>query len=373
MEHKIEIGLLDPGSRFYFPNDHKKVIWKVLDSKRLAASGTQVFIYCEDEYENIEDFNSNREVYCLKPDGMPSTDNYQDEEEKPLVKERNKLKVINRPTTIRKSLRSTLNADFLNHINNLNSDMHHQESSVKVYATNNYSVFRMINGNRDLDDRKIKRIIKEIEAGNDMLQYYPIPVKEVGERLDILDGQNRFYIDKKLKRPVYYILVAEEKSMLEIAKVNSNVEKWKPKDFINCYVQLGNENYEILKQFLDKYDISLSVSLIMLSTGEPGTESAHNSINDSFRSGTFEVKKLTEATQLAEECRFFKSFPNWRSRAFVIAIYRIKKANLISLEDLVAAYKKRPEMLTEQANYKAYVNTLEQIVNVGKQKRIVII
>lgn len=29
-------------------------------------------------------------------------------------------------------------------------------------------------------------------------------------------------------------------------------------------------------------------------------------------------------------------------------------------------------MLTEQANYKGYTNTLEQIVNVNKQKRIVI-
>ena len=39
----------------------------------------------------------------------------------------------------------------------------------------------------------------------------------------------------------------------------------------------------------------------------------------------------------------------------MIAIYRIKKAGLVTIEDLVSAYKKRPEMLAQQANYKAYV------------------
>lgn len=69
----------------------------------------------------------------------------------------------------------------------------------------------------------------------------------------------------------------------------------------------------------------------------------------------------------------FKEFTNCRSRAFVIAIYRIRKAGLVTIPEIVEAYKKRPEMLTQQGNYKAYVNTLEQIYNVGKQHRRVII
>jgi predicted 3-demethylubiquinone-9 3-methyltransferase (glyoxalase superfamily) len=251
--------------------------------------------------------------------------------------------------------------------------MQHTEASVKLFFTNDYARFRMINGNRQLNENKINKIIREIENGNDMLRYYPIQVKENGDRLDILDGQHRFWISKKLARAVFYILVKEEKSMPDIAKINSNVEKWKVADFVNCYVQHGNKNYETIQWFQDTYGISLSVTLKMLSSGSPGNEGANTSMTEMFRNGEFEVKTLDAAVELAEDCKLFCNFQNWRSRAFVIAIYRIKKAAFVPILELSAAYDKRRDMLTQQANYKAYVNTLEQILNVKKQNRIVII
>jgi hypothetical protein len=205
-----------------------------------------------------------------------------------------------------------------------------------------------------------------------MLCYYPLQVKHNGDRLDILDGQHRFYISKKLKRPVYYILVKEEKSMPEIAKVNSNVEKWKPEDFINCYVQHGNENYQHIRAYQDRYGFSLSVILKLLDAGNPGNEQ-HNDLTEEFRRGTFEVKFLEKAHEIGDLVHLFKDFSNYRSRAFVIAIYRIHNANLVSVHDLFEAYKKQPGMLTQQANYKGYVNTLEQIYNFKKQNRIIIL
>lgn len=251
--------------------------------------------------------------------------------------------------------------------------MQHKPSSYQIYFSIEYARFKMINGNRQLNDSKIKKIIKEINEGNDMLRYYPIQVRENKDRLDILDGQHRFYICKKLKRPVYYILVEEDKSMPDIAKINSNVEKWKSVDFINCYVAHNNKHYEILQAFLDEYHFSTSVALVLLQTGQPGAEGAYPNITEDFRNGKFEANYKKEAFQLAEDCKLFCNFPNWRSRAFVIAIYRIKKAGLIDLKEVYSEYQKRPDMLTQQGNYKSYINTLEQIVNVRKQKRIVIV
>lgn len=129
--------------------------------------------------------------------------------------------------------------------------MQHTEATIQIYFTKDYARFNMINGNRQLNDAKIKKIITEINGGNDMLRYYPIQVRQNKERLDILDGQHRFWISKKLARGVFYILVQEEKSMPDIAKINSNVEKWKNEDFINCYVQHGNSNYQIIREFQD--------------------------------------------------------------------------------------------------------------------------
>lgn len=361
-EYKTEIGNIDAGSRFYFPNDPEKKVWTVIDSKRKSDHGPGVYIYCEDANGKLLDYNSNRSVVCLRGDSMPAIDQ-NEQSDSHRVDDEPAVMILPKTKT-----------DYRQIVKNISSIIVHKEASIKVYCSHDYSCFKMINGNRSINDHKVKKIIKEIDNGNDMLQYYPIQVKEVRDRLTILDGQHRFYISKILKRPVYYILVAEEKSMPDIAKINSNVEKWKASDFINCYVQHGNENYKILQKFLEEYQISLTVSLQMLNLGNPGTDAGtHGKLNDDFRNGIFEIKHLPEAEALAEECRSFAPFAYCNNRSFVIAIYRIKKAGLISIPELREVYNKRQEMLTQQATFKAYINTLEQIVNVGKKIRIVIV
>jgi hypothetical protein len=231
----------------------------------------------------------------------------------------------------------------------------------------------MILGNRAINLHKVDKIIKEIEAGNDMLQYYPIQVRVVKDKLEILDGQHRFFISKKLKRPVYYILVSEKKSMHDIARINSNVETWKDDHFINCYTTEGNLHYKELKEFHDKYKFSIGICLSLLHLGSPGDANGSNAkLRSNFEEGKFEVLKKKEAIEVAEMVKQFDSFGNWRGRTFILALYRIKKAGKVSIEDVLQAYRKNPEMLTKQAHYKEYIIKLEYIINQGKHKRIVI-
>jgi len=248
----------------------------------------------------------------------------------------------------------------------------HNTSSVIVFQTIEYKNFTMINGNRGLNENKIKKIIKEIEGGNNMLPYYPIQVRVVGEKMEILDGQHRFFICKKLKVPVHYILVTESKSMSDIAKVNSNVEKWKPQDFINCYIQQGNDDYKKLQSFIESYKISVGVSLRLLSNGTPGVQGSDTPLMEKFEHGLFKVTYWDAAVEIAELCKLFSVSELFRDRSFIIAIYRIKIAGLITINELAEIFLKQPEMLTRQANYKGYISNLEAIVNKGKQKRIVI-
>jgi len=249
----------------------------------------------------------------------------------------------------------------------------HLVSTITVFQTDNYKIFEFIKGNRPLNEQKIKRIIKEIETGNDMLKYYPIQVKVENDSLVILDGQHRFFICKKLKRPVYYILVTEDKSMVDIAGVNSNVEKWTSENFVNCYVNQGNEHYIKLKDFLDIYKINVGTCLRLLETGTPGVEGSNATLYEKFQKGRFEVSKWDEAVLIADNCQLFSAFPYWKDRSFVVAIYRIMKAGKIAVSDVVDAYKKYPEMLVKNLSYKNYVYNLEQIVNNKKHNRIAII
>lgn len=248
----------------------------------------------------------------------------------------------------------------------------HKVSTVQVFCTDDYNNFSMITGNRGINANKVNKIIKEIESGNDMLQYYPIQVR-VNGKLEILDGQHRFFICKKLKRAVHYIIVHEVKQMTDIARINSNVEKWKPQDFINCYVQQNNSDYIKLQEFLSLYKINIGTSFRLLAHGSPGTEGSEVKERETFESGKFEVKHWEKAVVIAEACKKFQPFPYWTDRAFVIAITRIKKADLITIDDLAEACSKNPGMLEKQHSYKAYINNLEQVANKNKHKRIVII
>jgi hypothetical protein len=244
--------------------------------------------------------------------------------------------------------------------------MKHEISNVVVYQTTDYTKFSMVKGNRGLNQNKINKIISEINAGNNMLPYYPIQVQETSNKIDILDGQHRFFISRKLKQPVFYILVHENKTMADIAKVNSNVEKWNQKDFINCYITQGNQHYVQLQQFLEDYKINIGTSLRLLSFGHPGVEGSNPELQKQFENGLFKVQKMDEAVAIAQQCKKFAAFPYHTDRGFVIAIHRVE------VDTLVDAYNKNPDKLEKNHSQKQYLFNLEQILNIGKHKRIVI-
>ncbi len=351
MPYKCTIQALQAGEYFYFPNDPQLTAWKKTKEKRIAGA-KQIFWYCENNSGKVEDFNGDRNVMSF----------YSDEEVNPLPPVYKKHIPVLIPATIKKH-------SYTNNFTN----MHHHVSTVKIYETTNYQLFDKLKGNRKINDAKIKRIIKEIDAGNDMLQYYPIQVQEQDEKLNILDGQHRFTISKILKRPVYYMLVTEKKSMPEIAKVNSNVEKWKSSDYINCYIAAGNDNYIQMNEFYTKFGFSIGLCLHLLYSGKPGAANGEaKGLHFSFQNGTFEVAEHKKACELAELCSRFSFFPNWRSRDFVIAVYKIIEAGKVSIQDILTAVQANSNMLTQQANHKEYIYKIEQIINIGKKNRIVI-
>jgi hypothetical protein len=248
----------------------------------------------------------------------------------------------------------------------------HKESSVFVYFSNDYGLFKMISGNRDLNESKINRIMKDINEGIDVLKYYPIQVKENNGRLEIIDGQHRFFIAKKLGRAVYYIVMKEDRSLFDIAKINSNTEKWKTRDFINCYVNLDNSNYKDLDEFMRKYGLSATLAVKLLEEGEVGYGSGGHQSLENFQRGKFQILFREEATQLADVCYMFNDFKHSRSANFYSAINRIMKAKKIDIWDLVKKYEAHKDSLEHQASWKDYITNLETIYNKKLQNRVII-
>lgn len=250
--------------------------------------------------------------------------------------------------------------------------MDHKESSVKVFFSSSYGQFKMIAGNRDLNESKINRIMADIKDGIDVLKYYPIQVRERDGRLEIIDGQHRFFIAKKLGRAVHYIVMQEERSLFDIAKINSNTEKWKTRDFINCYVNLDNQHYKALDEFMLKYELSATLCAKLLADGEVGYGAGGAQALEDFQRGLFEVHHLEAATQLADICAKFNHFKHYRSAYFFSAVQRIMKAGKIKIEDLIKKAEAYKDDLQHQNSWKDYITNLESIYNKKLQTRVII-
>lgn len=248
--------------------------------------------------------------------------------------------------------------------------MKHSPSNVTVYLTEDYSRFSFIDGNRETTNPKKERIKKDIASGTDILDESPVLTIERKNKLEIIDGQNRFEIAKELARPVHYIIYKKgDMSLYQIAKINSNFEKWTNEQFMNCYRKGDNANYKKLHAFYIKYKISISQCLVLLTYGGIKRGSAKDDLHQRFKEGLFEVKTYKEACAVAEICKSFDEFPGWKHQPFVTAICKILEAEKCEMDKLLSKYKRDPKRLQQRRHWKEYLADLQLIYNIDNSKQ----
>jgi len=243
--------------------------------------------------------------------------------------------------------------------------MEHTESSVKIYFSREYTQFKSIIGNRLLNEKKINRIIKDIRNGLNMMKYCPIVVDEA---MNVIDGQHRLYVCRKLKENVYYV-IATKASLHDIASMNSNTERWKGSDFVHCYKAQGNINYEILDHFKEKYDLPITSALLLLSGRKNIEGGGGGQVKSAFESGLFRVIDEPLAKAVMEQVKQFEQFPGHKTRAFISAILQLHTAGHCDWQHLNKKYSANPDALQSCSTPKDYLLLLEKIYNSGLQKR----
>jgi hypothetical protein len=162
---------------------------------------------------------------------------------------------------------------------------------ITIKKTTDYSQFKTKKGNRHIYMPTVNRLVESIKE-MDLTHVAPIIVNR---DMEIIDGQHRLAALKKLKKPVYYV-VQEPSSLREIQLLNSAGKRWSPKDFINSYIVLGNKNYEILRDFMEKYKFPFRFTMELLT----GNKSTNQVVTKLFQTGKFEVLDLEDATRMAD-------------------------------------------------------------------------
>lgn len=231
---------------------------------------------------------------------------------------------------------------------------------MRIYTTKNYSLFNTVGGNRNINKTHVKNLIKSISENN-MLEFFPIAINR---QMEVIDGQHRLEAAMSMNLPVYYTII-DGSGLKEVQQINSNIKPWKTNDYLNCFVQLNNTNYIILRDFCNKYNLSVSIAFTLMGFGKDGNVMA------SFKNGSFKIKNLKKAETMADYIFSIKPYTEigvWKSRNFIEALHDVYEK--VSHNKLLKQIKKAKTKIMPKASVKEYIRSMEDIYNFRLHNKI---
>lgn len=122
-----------------------------------------------------------------------------------------------------------------------------------VLQTKEYSKFKKLKGNRNVDAVRVQRIIQSINK----VGYITSPII-VNEDLEVIDGQGRLEALRILGLPVEYI-IHENIGIDECISMNIHQTNWNDRDYIDSYADRNYKSYILLRKLLEKYNMNLMI------------------------------------------------------------------------------------------------------------------
>lgn len=128
----------------------------------------------------------------------------------------------------------------------------------EIYVTEDYSLFKRLQGNRDVDIKRIQKIKKSInEVG-----YITSPIL-VNENYEIIDGQGRFEALKDLGMPIEYIVQAGI-GIKECVSMNVYQTNWTQYDYIKTFAEKGYTSYIYFQTLMIKFPLITSLDVFIV-------------------------------------------------------------------------------------------------------------
>jgi hypothetical protein len=119
------------------------------------------------------------------------------------------------------------------------------QKDLQINSTYDHSIFKSLNGNRDLNMANVDRIANSIKENG----FFKVPIV-VNENYEIIDGQHRLEAAKKTNSIIYFVKVANYNLSTAIL-LNANSSNWKTIDYVKSYCERGNINYIKLMQLYE--------------------------------------------------------------------------------------------------------------------------
>lgn len=234
---------------------------------------------------------------------------------------------------------------------------------MKIHKTTDYTQFKTIKNNREILKSHIKNIVESIKEVN-LLENNPILVNK---EMEVLDGQHRLLAAKELKVPIFYTIIKGE-SGDAVRLINANLKHWSSPDYVRYFVGKGLPDYILIKDFMEKYGFSVSLSIAILSGKTIGMA---RSKYPRFKRGLFQVDDVVFSREIARkvlEIAPYTSDKCWKNRDFVEAIVKFTVSDLVPFEVLVSKLKSSKQKITQTIGSRNFLRQFELVLNWHRQK-----
>lgn len=240
---------------------------------------------------------------------------------------------------------------------------------MEILTSKKYDEFTTILGNRNVSKKKVERLVADINSGLNLLPYCPIVVYKNEEKFMIIDGQHRLEASKEVESPVHYV-ICEPLDLKQIARLNSRSDKWKNSDFLDCYVQLGFDDYLVLKEVMDIWGLVYSAAIDFLMFGDLDANARGM---DTFRDGDFKANHTEYLTELMDlTWSIFDRYKFRSDRYLVKAMKKLVDGGKCDFDHLKSKVAEAPNEMDQQQNWKDYIYNIEKVYNHRCSNRTVI-
>lgn len=243
------------------------------------------------------------------------------------------------------------------------------EPILTVYKTTAYDAFKILKGNRRINQIHLDRLKRSFEK-----KHLVTPVI-VNNRMQVIDGQHRVTAARTLNLPIYFI-VLENYDLDEVQILNSNIRVYNKMDAIGGYCELGNTNYIILNEFMTEYpELGVAGAIQLLTSRADGDmleivdEDGHKR---NFKEGGFVVKTEVRtakkwAKQLREIGQYYKGFTR---RAFVTSMMGVFQHPNYKHDEFILKIKGHPELLSDTTTAANYRLMVEDAYNYRRREKV---
>jgi len=247
-----------------------------------------------------------------------------------------------------------------------------------LLSTNDYTIFRIIKGNRKLDEVNVKRIIES------MKESYEFTLVIVNEKMEVIDGQHRIEACKRLGLEITYIII-EGLDLTDVIRYNSIQKSWQKPQHLESQIDLGNQAYIWLYEFMKNYpEFSLGTAESIL-TNTYGGANKNKGIKDAdgklvgkkllFQTGGLiitaqdRLNGYTSGGKIRMYKPYFKKYNNGIFVKTLISLFQNKK---FDNDEMIRKIIQQPTLMVQCSTIKQYKLLLQDIYNHGKsaKKRI---